>query len=177
MPENPLEKFLAIIDKKDRLNQLTKYAKSLKVNCAETQTSNIDEINEEKLVILIYDAQNKRKKSVKTTIFYSSVTAFLAVSFSLIILFSPNFFSHFIDKAYKDEIEVRPKKSVIMYDKNGRPLSGTKKPVVIEVMDGMYNDYDENGKIKSISYYRNGELIKRKSASELEVGGQTLNFR
>jgi len=173
-----LDRLLSTIDKPTRTKELIAYAKSVGIDPTQARDQD-NEYNEEKLSILIYDAELKNLKKANRG--FKQMAIFVAFAALLLLLTTklPKMVSHFFIKAGEDEIEYRPKKAVIVYDKNGNPMTTESEPTYVEVMHGVYKDYDENGNVKKVYYYKDGELKKTEKAetNKVNIEGKPLHLK
>lgn len=156
---NKLDELLAIFDKSQRQSALLKYAASLGVSAGEVQKKD-GQCNEERLVLLIYDAQLQRKQNKTSNYrFYVIGSAVCAVLFFM-ILFVPRIFIAF----HQDEKQSQssPNEKVIQgFDDSGKPLTENNKPVLFKMMHGQYDELDNKGQLKYKYLYDQGRLVQR----------------
>lgn len=164
-----IEEFLSIIDRNQRLVAMIKYAESLGVNCSEAKNP-MGEYNEEKLAILIYDAQLKQKKDRQFNKRFYIIILLIGFSVFSMIIFIPKLFQQFFSsnqgRNKKDDNIVQG------YDKDGKPLTEDGQPVLFKRLDGEYQEYDDKGKLKYEEVYRNGQLFKRR---EFDAKGAVIS--
>ena len=160
---NNLDQLLEIPDKDERQAKLVKYARSLGADPKEAHRAG--ECNEERLVLLIYDTEQRlntqRRWDIKLLI--AAGIFLLAVLVALIGIF-PKFFVSLLKKP-QDE-EVQREKIMPAFDRQGRPILRDGQPVVFKVMDGVYREYDEDAKVTYQYQYKSGNLISKKKLDE-----------
>lgn len=166
-----LDALLSTVDRKERQQALLGYAKSLKIDSAQVRDT-VGNINEEKLVILIFDAQKVRSKGKNSNnLFTGAAVAVTAVLIGAII-FLPKWLAHLYEKS--EMTEQNQGKVMQAFDKDGNPVVENNQPVLYKLMDGVFRDYYDDGKVKYEYTYKEGELLERKS---FDRDGQLLDVQ
>ena len=162
-----LDELLSISDKEQRLSAMAQYARSLGVNIFEAEDRS-GKLIEEKLTLLIYDAQQIHKKArVQNRYFASIGLAFLAIML-VIVSFMPRILNY----VYLDSEGSREQKQKVYqgFDEKGKPVTENQaqntQPTLFKLMDGIYEEYYDNGTVKAESHYKNGALILKKEFDE-----------
>ncbi|MFA5087840.1 MAG: hypothetical protein WC552_02260, partial [Candidatus Omnitrophota bacterium] len=116
--------------------------------------------NEEKLVILIFDSEQRRKRSQRNNFNFLGIgLAVLVIMIALIGLLP-----RIMVSIYKQEEDAEngPGKVYHGYTKDGNPASEGGEPVLFKAMEGTYEKYDPEGHLTEEHYYEGGELRRIK---------------
>jgi hypothetical protein len=160
MTSDKLDELLSIVDRQQRKVALIKYAESLGINYAKMQNKS-GGYNEEKLAILIFDAQRRRKKLRLVNYRFYIVNLLIATLTFTLIVFLPKLFRHVFQEENED---LRPSKPPVVqgFDKEGKPLVENGQPVLFKMMDGEYQEFDDAGRLKYEFFYDQGTLLQKK---------------
>ena len=155
---NKLEELLSIADLKERQSALLNYARFLGIEASQAQDFN-GEFEEETLVMAIYDSLKSQKKKSALDKYILLGGACFLISILLLILKLPQI----LKSAYQGDNKVQTGKLFRGFDEGGKPVVDQKaQPVLFELMDGIYDEYDPKGYIKYQYQYKQGELLMKK---------------
>lgn len=157
---NRLEELLGILDRQERLQALAKYARSLGIDIEATRNK-AKQYNEERLVVLIFDALKNKRSTKKQNTHFIAASLALLIAGGVLLSRLP----YIMTALYEEEraAEVHDSKMMQGFDKDGQPVATEDgQPVLFKMMDGPYKDYDDNGKLRAIHYYENGAVVRIK---------------
>lgn len=161
-----LDELLSIPNKEQRLSALTEHARSLGINVFEAEDRS-GRLIEEKLALLIYDAQKSRKIARGQDKYFVWVGLLTLTVMMAIVSFMPRI----INYIYTD-IEGKPEQKKVYqgFDDKGKSVTENPaqevQPVLFKLMDGIYEEYYDDGKIKTELHYKNGALTLKKEFDE-----------
>jgi len=153
-----LDDILAIPDQTERIIALIDYAKSLHIDVFQAK-NNRGGYSEERLVLLIFDAENNIKhENIRTNHFLTATIITSTIIFVLLFLLPK-----LVSSIYNAENRVNrpPPKTIKAFDKEGRPILENDQPVLFELMDGTYQEFDVDGVLKYEYFYKQGALLKK----------------
>ena len=156
---NKLDVILNIIDKRKRQKALVNQVVSLGANPEEAKTRT-GEYNEEKLVLLIYDAQKVRKSWRVLTLNFTGIWIVIGIVFFGFLGNLPKI----LTKIYENDrlMGKESEKLIQAYDKDGKVITqgSDKEPVTYELMEGIYETRDEKGRVIYQYLYDKGDLVR-----------------
>ena len=155
-----LSELLEIVDRWERQRALVDYAQVLGVNYNQAK-NHLGELSEEKLVLMIYDAQARKRT------YYSRDLKVLVIVFSVgvVMMFLITLLPRLITGMVEDEKLKQEASQPTMqgYDEKGKILrDDNDEPVKFKMMDGEYEEYSDEGWLKYEYVYDRGKMIKRK---------------
>ncbi len=169
MPE--LDQLLNIPDPRQRIEALLQQARTLGINPIQAQNSR-GKYSEEKLVLLIFDATHNIRRNQRKNVHFASGVFVVAIVILSLMLLLPRM-AQFI---LSDDLSVQPDppKTYKAYDEKGRPVTQEQQPVLFELMEGTYQQFDDNGRLKYEMDYVAGELVRKR---EFAPDGSLLKER
>jgi len=157
---NKLDEILSVPDRFRRASALLHFARSLGVDLGKAKETD-GHYNEEKLAVLIYDGLTSKKKVKKSNINFLAWGALVAVGLFLLLGTLPRVLVRLYE-AEKDA-DRRDGRQYQGYDVQGNPvMEGGGQPVTYKMMEGVYEDYYDNGRVKYEYEYKDGRLIRKK---------------
>lgn len=157
---NKLDALLSIVERKERQQALLEYAKAFKIDSTQVRDT-VGNINEEKLAVLIFDAQKARLTSRNSNSRFTGIALVVTAILMMAIIFLPKWLAEVYEK---DEMTAQSQGKVMQaFDKDGNPVVENNQPVLYKLMDGVFHDYYEDGTVKYEYTYKEGQLMERKS--------------
>jgi len=132
-----LNEILAVDDRYNRGQQLLRYAQALGIKIDQIRLRD-GGYNEEKLTVLIFDELKREERKGKSVFSWTAVGTAVAAGLLLMTLIVPGIIYRFYIKEKK------------------------KPPAEYRLMDGVYEQYDDQGRVVYEYKYEHGRLISRK---------------
>ena len=140
-----LDALLSIVERKERQQSLLGYAQSLQIDGTQVRDT-AGNINEEKLVILIFDAQKAKLKGKSSNNLFTGIAVAVTAVLMGAIIFLPKWLARLYQKS--EMTEQNQGKVMQAFDKDGDPIVENNQPVLYKLMDGVFRDYYDDGKVK-----------------------------
>jgi len=165
-----LAELLEIVDRWERQRALVDYAQLLGVNYNQAK-NHLGELIEEKLVLMIHDAQAKKKTYQSKDIKVLVITLGVGVAVMMMIAMVPRLITGMVeDEKLKEQAG---QKTMQGYDEKGQALlDDNNEPVKFKMMHGEYEEFSKDGWLKYEYLYDNGKMIKRK---EFDAAGNLVS--
>ena len=164
-----LDALLAIADLNKRQSALVQYAKALGLNPRLAAGEN-GELNEEKLIIMIYDALQEQRTERKKDVNFVGIGIFYLVVMIAIMAVLPRIIKMF-GETKEAELNVESQ-SYVGVDSKGKPVEEGKEAAYYKLMDGLYEEYYDDGTLHYEYKYVNGKLVRQK---EFNPQGELIN--
>ncbi len=166
-----LEELLSICDREQRVQALMRYARSLGIDITQARNSR-GTYSEERLALLIFDACHNLKTERHSNVrFLSSVVLVGSMLLALMLVMPQVARIVMRDQPLTPQA---PPKTFQAYDASGRPVSESGQPVLFELMDGAYQQFDKEGRLQYEFLYKDGNLISRR---EFNKRGEIIRER
>jgi len=156
---NQLDQLLNIPDPQRRIESLIKYARSLGIDPIQAQNSR-GQYNEEKLAILIFDTTHNIRLDKRKNWHFASGAFVFAVTCITLTLMLPRLAQIATDDSMS--VKSSPPKTYKAYDQQGQAVRQDQQPVLFELMEGTYQQFDADGHLKYEMDYVDGELVRRR---------------
>jgi len=166
-----LDHLLNIPEPSQRISALIAHARSLGIDPIQAQDAR-GQYSEEKLVIMIFDATHNIRQDEKNNFHFASSAFVVAVIVMALMILMPRFGRMIADP--NTSINPDPPKTFKAYDARGRTVTEEQQPVLFELMEGTYQQYDKEGRLKYELDYVAGELVRRR---EYAPDGKLINVR
>jgi len=157
-----LNTLLNIPDPRQRIEALIAYARSLGIDPIQAQNSRC-QYSEEKLALLIFDATHNIQLDKKRDFYFASGAFIVAIMFVTLMFLMPRFSRIVTDDSMS--VKPPPPKTFKAYDSRGQAVREEQQPVLFELMEGTYQQLDEEGRLKYEMDYVEGELVRRREYS------------
>ncbi|MDP2654303.1 MAG: hypothetical protein Q8Q08_09755 [Candidatus Omnitrophota bacterium] len=166
---NKLGQILDIPNRTERKDQLASYARALGIALPLARESD-GELNEEKLAILIYDAQKTQKKTTAVNLKIALVGAVAVAGITALFGTLPKLIIAFYEQEEREQL--KEDKMVQLYDSAGKPFVEKDQQVLYSLMEGVQKEYDEKRDVFYEFHYKAGQLVRKK---ELDNRGRVIS--
>lgn len=152
-----IEDILTIADRLERQSALAGLARSLGLDQFSAKLDG-DRYNEEKLVLMIFDALQERTRGRRKDVQSIRMGVLIGI-FVLLFIFFVSRKEEFI---YQDRSELSPARRGLADSKAKASQMKNSDAASPATLDGIYTENDGNGQLLYEYFYRNGQLIWRK---------------